>query len=131
MIQSWQIKMLDKMSGFKKGELTMMTAGRRSGKSMLSSHAFQRLWDELHNQPVENLKLSEGTVYGSCYYCVEPHGGSWLEMEHWCHNAFGDPGDKIWDSGPAPLPAERWYMNNRKFWFRNEVDRTMFILKWR
>ena len=138
MIQPWQIKMLDKMSGFKKGELIMMTASRQSGKSMLGSHAFQRLWDELHNRPVEDLKLTEGTVYGSRYYCVEPTGGSWRDMEHWCHTTFGDPGDKIWSSEtelttlvPAPLPEKRWYMNNRKFWFRNDTDRLMFVMRWR
>jgi hypothetical protein len=25
----------------------------------------------------------------------------------------------------------RWYMNDRRFWFRNEADRIMFVLKWR
>jgi hypothetical protein len=131
MIPDWQMNVLNKLQGVKKGELSMITAGRRSGKSMLSSQAFQRLWNDLHARPVENLKLSEGTVYGARYYTVEPVGGSWHEMEHWCHEAFGDPGDKIWDSGPAPLPAKRWYMNNRKFWFRSEQDQLMFVMKWR
>ena len=130
MIQSWQIEMLDKMSGFKKGELTMMTVGRRSGKSQMSSVAFQRLWDELHRRPVEDLKLTEGTVYGSRYYCVEPTGGSWRDMEHWCHTTFGSAGEHIWGE-KAPEPAQRWYMNNRKFWFRNDADRLMFVMRWR
>ena len=130
MIQSWQIEMLDKMSGFKKGELTMMTVGRRSGKSMLGSHAFQRLWDELHNRPVEDLKLTEGTVYGSRYYCVEPTGGSWRDMELWCSEHLGSAGDHIWGE-KVPEPRQRWYMNNRKFWFRDEQDRLMFVMKWR
>ena len=31
---------------------------------------------------------------------------------------------------PAPRPGERWYADNRKFLFRNEADRTLFILRW-
>jgi hypothetical protein len=131
MIQPWQIEILDKMSGFKKGELTMMTVGRRSGKSQMSSVAFQRLWDEIHRRPVEDLKLTEGTVYGSRYHCVEPVGGNWREMETWCYQMFGNAGDKLWGEPKAPEPVMRWYMNNRKFWFRDEKDRLMFVMKWR
>lgn len=130
MIPDWQMNVLNKLQGVKKNELIMMTAGRRSGKSMLGSHAFQRLWDELHARPVERLVLSEGTVYGSRYYCVEPYGGSWLEMEKWALRTYGESTGSIWGD-KAPEPAQRWYMNNRKFWFRNEADRLMFIMKWR
>jgi hypothetical protein len=131
MIQPWQIEMLDKITKFKGRGVTQIT-GRNSGKSQMSSVAFQRLWDELHSRPVEDLKLSEGTVYGSRYYCVEPIGGSWREMEHWCHTTLGEIiGVSIWAEEKAPSPAQRWYMNNRKFWFRDEKDRTMFVLKWR
>ena len=31
----------------------------------------------------------------------------------------------------TPEPLHRWYMNDRRFWFRDEKDRTMFILRWR
>ena len=117
--------------GIKQGQLTLTMSGRRAGKSQLSSVAFQRLWDELHHRPVEDLVLSEGTVYGARYYCVEPVGGSWHDMEAWSVETFGSAGDKIWDSGPAPLPAKRWYMKNRKFWFRTEKDRNWFVLRWR
>lgn len=94
------------------------------------SHTFQRLWDDLHRRPIENLKLTEGTVYGSQYYCVEPVGGSWLEMEHWCLDHFGSSGEHIWGE-KFQEPVQRWYTNNRKFWFRDEVDRMIFVLKWR
>jgi len=92
---------------------------------------FQRLWEDLHRRPVEDLKLTEGTVYGSRYHCVEPVGGSWVEMQEWCLNQFGNSGKHIWGSNETPAPQERWYMNNRKFWFRNEQDRLMFVMKWR
>ena len=123
--------MLDKMSGFRKGEMMIMSAGRQLGKSLLNGQALQRVMDDIMERPVEDLKLSQGTVYGARYYTVEPIGGNWKDMEEWCGQTFGDPGDRIWDSGPAPLPAKRWYMNNRKFWFRHEKDRDWFILKWR
>ena len=131
MIPDWQMNLLNKLQGVKKDELMMMTAGRRSGKSMLGSHAFQRLWDELHTRPVERLVLSEGTVYGSRYYCVEPYGGSWLEMEKWALRTYGESTGSIWGEKAAPEPAMRWYMNNRKFWFRDQADQLMFVMKWR
>jgi hypothetical protein len=130
MIQPWQMNVLNKIQGVKKGQLSTITAGRQSGKSQLSSQAFQRLWDDLHNRPVEDLKLSEGTVYGNRYYCVEPVGGSWLRMETWCSDNMGSNGS-AWDKDKAPKPNSRWYMNDSRFWFREEKDRMMFVLKWR
>ena len=109
----------------------MIISGRQLGKSQLTNQAFLRLWDDIHNRPVERLVLSEGTVYGSRYYCVEPFGGSWLEMELWCMKAFDATTGSIWAEKKAPEPAMRWYMNNRKFWFRDEQDRMLFVLKWR
>ena len=134
MIQPWQIKMLDKMTQYKGKELTTFAAGRNTGKSAFSGQAFQRLWEDLHARPVERLVLSEGTVYGSRYYCVEPYGGSWMEMEKWVLKTYGESTGSIWAEEKykhSAQPGERWYGNNRKFWFRDEADRTMFILKWR
>ena len=130
MIPDWQMNVLNKLQGVKKNELIMMTAGRRSGKSYWTSQAIHRLMDDIAKRPIEDLKLSEGTVYGARYYTVEPVGGSWREIEQWCMAQFGSAGEHIW-SDKAPEPAQRWYMNNRKFWFRNEADRLMFIMKWR
>jgi hypothetical protein len=127
----WQLTLLDKMTQYK-GRGPIQITGRNLGKSTFSSAAFLRLWDDIHRRPVEDLKLSEGTVYGSRYYCVEPTGGSWRDMEHWCHTTFGEiTGTSIWAEEKAPEPAQRWYMNNRKFWFRDEKDQLMFVMKWR
>jgi hypothetical protein len=106
--------------------------GTQSIQTIINNSAFKRLWDDIHARPVEDMILSHGTVYGSRYYTVEPVGGSWADMELWCHNTFGDTGS-IWQETKnlTPEPHKRWYMNNRKFWFRNESDRTMFIMKWR
>ena len=130
-IQPWQLDMLDKMAQYKGKELKIFMSGRNVGKSAFSAQAIERLMRDLNSQPVSNIVLSEGTVYGSRYYTVEPVGGNWPEMEAWCHQTFGDDSYPIWGEKIAPEPAQRWYGNNRKFWFRNEADRTMFILKWR
>ena len=107
-----------------------MMSGRQIGKSHFSGQAFLRLWADIHQQPIEDLKLSKGAVYGAQYYCVEPVGGSWIEMETWCLDMFGSCGS-AWDQNKAPQPNARWYMNDRRFWFREEMDRTVFVLKWR
>ena len=126
-VEPWQQDLIDKMTTFKGRGLTQIT-GRQTGKSQMQ--AYMRLWNDIQYRPVEELKLTEGTVYGSRYYCVEPVGGSWVEMQEWCLNQFGDSGKHIWGSNEVPAPQERWYMNNRKFWFRDEQDRLMFVLKW-
>ena len=131
MIQPWQTNVLNKLQGIKPSQLILTMAGRGVGKSHLTNQAFLRLWDEIHNRAVEDLKLSEGTVYGLKYHCVEPVGGSWIEMQEWCFNQFGDSGKHIWGEKETPTPQQRWYMNNRKFWFRDDRDRLMFVMKWR
>jgi hypothetical protein len=121
-----------------KGRGVVQITGRQTGKSILnnmfSGQALQRLMDDILSQPITNLILSEGTVYGSRYYCIEPVGGNWREMEDWCIQNCGETTGSVWAeevNKTTPHPGERWYANNRKFWFRNEKDRTMFILKWR
>lgn len=82
------------------------------------------------------LELLEGRVFGARYYTVKPEiswdptndWGSidaWHKMVEWCVEMFGPtPEDGVW------TPGCRWYVNNAKFWFRNETDRTVFVLKW-
>jgi len=88
----WQKELIKKMTQHKGKGMPIIT-GRRAG---FSSKAFQRLWDDLYSRPVEDIKLSEGTVYGSRYYTAEPVGGSWLEMEQWCLETFGSGEYPIW-----------------------------------
>jgi len=129
----WQQNIFDKITsgGFKPGEMTIMMAGRQMGKSHFTQQTIDRLMRDLNSQPITDLVLSEGTVYGSRYYCVQPVGGSWLDIETWCTDTFGSGNvHSIWGEEKAPEPAQRWYANNRKFWFRNEKDRTMFIMRW-
>lgn len=129
----WQENILNQVmsGGFKPGEMQIMTSGRNTGKSMFTAQALKRLMDDLQRQPVVDMVMSEGTVYGSRYYTVEPIGGNWLEMEKWCGKVFGEGSRALWGESKAPEPARRWYANNRKFWFKEEKDRDWFILKWR
>ena len=82
---------------------------------------------------MNSLKLMEGRVHGARYHCVEPIGatlGSCREMEDWCVRHFGEV-SSVWQADKWLLePAQRWYMNNSTFFFRNEADRTMFVLRW-
>lgn len=129
-IYPWQLEMLDKMTKFK-GRGMIQITGRQMGKS--STLAYQRLFNDVFaSADVSDIKLSEGTVYGSRYYTAEPIGGRWHDMELWCLETFGETGS-IWSETKnlTPGPLQRWYSNDRKFWFRNEVDRMVFVLKWR
>jgi uncharacterized protein YheU (UPF0270 family) len=129
----WQENILNQVmkGGIKSGEMTIMTSGRNIGKSHFTALAIKRLMDDMLNRPVEDLVLSEGTVYGARYYCVEPVGGNWARMEMWCHDTYGEAAS-VWDAKSINWPdCGRWYMNDRRFWFRDDRDRTMFILRWR
>jgi hypothetical protein len=138
-LYEWQKDMLNTAVGFKSGEMAIMTAGRNTGKSVLNSATFQSMWNSVFNPkpvPISDLILDEGKVYGARYYTIEPVGGTWLEMEDWSREAFGDPAE-IWYTESSSKEEfmwpenGRWYMNNRKFWFRSIKDRDWFIMRWR
>jgi hypothetical protein len=114
--------------GFKPGQLSIFAAGRQVGKSALTMQAIDRLVRDLNSRPIEELVLGDRRIHGSRFYTVEPVGGNWLEMDHWARETYGEP-STLWVS-PDDLVQCRWFANDRKFWFRKERDRTMFILKW-
>lgn len=109
-------------------EFKIIAVGRQTGKSTVAA-AYKRLMDDLLNRPVEELLLSERKVHGVGYYTVEPIGGGWLEMESWATATYGDPGNFWSNLDFAPTPA-RWFMNDRRFWFKDIKDRDWFILRW-
>lgn len=76
------------------------------------------------------MLLGHGTVYGAQYYTVAPPMGlmPWSDMSAWCIETFGPSTGSIW--ADIQTPSERWYANNSKFWFREEADLTLFLLKW-
>lgn len=64
------------------------------------------------------------------YHVISPvlTGGEWAAMVEWCVDTFGT-------TGSIELPGvwskrQRWYVNNAKFWFRDDADRDLFLLKW-
>jgi hypothetical protein len=72
------------------------------------------------------LELNEGRVYGSRYLTVHPSNSwHWNDMMAWMVDTFGPTAhDGVW------TPSMRWYANNAKFWFRNEADQLLFVLRW-
>jgi hypothetical protein len=81
------------------------------------------------------LEQGESRVSGARYYTVKPvfehdalygfNATTWRELTEWCVETYGPtPVDGIW------TPGARWYANNAKFWFRNDEDRTIFMLRW-
>ena len=72
------------------------------------------------------LELNEGRVYGSRYLTVHPSNSwHWNDMMAWMVETFGPTAhDGVW------TPNMRWYANNAKFWFRNEADQLLFVLRW-
>jgi hypothetical protein len=87
--------------------------------------------NSMYDNPNDNhLIISEGKVYGKTYYTIEPTGGIWVDMEDWAIRMYG-ASSSIWNfTSWAPDPDARWYMNNRKFWFRDQADVTLFLLRW-
>jgi len=78
------------------------------------------------------MLLGHGTVFGEQYYTVAQAMGlmPWSDMEEWCTETFGASTGSIWFKANIQAPNERWYQNNGKFWFRDEADRTWFLLRW-
>lgn len=72
------------------------------------------------------IELGEGRVFGARYLTVHPgNSWQWNEMMEWMIEQFGPSAcDGVW------TPGMRWYANNAKFWFRNEADQLLFVLKW-
>jgi len=76
---------------------------------------------------------STGTVFGHPYHTVEPRNIEWQDsskmwddMVLWCSQMFDcSPANGVWE------PHGRWYVNNEKFWFRDEKDLAWFMLRWK
>jgi len=73
--------------------------------------------------PKMSLILGESKSHGARYYTVKPVFANWMVLEKWAIDTYG-PDSSIWEI------CGRWYMKDSMFWFRNESDRTMFLLRW-
>jgi len=103
----------------------IMNMSRQAGKSTIVKD-----WAKTLEQFTQGfrLELSEGTIFGQKYYCVEPQGWIWRDFEfkdmaEWCETTMGREPDTI-------TPNLRWYVSGGQFWFRDDADRTMFVMRW-
>lgn len=81
------------------------------------------------------LLRDEGRIHGARYHTIKPKfewdhpskesADAWHDMIEWCVSIYG-PSAKmgVWQ------PGSRWYANNAKFWFREQEDAMLFILRW-
>ena len=49
----------------------------------------------------------------------------WTEVGEWCNATFGPR--NTWAEEDSP---HRWSASDKKYYFRDEADRTMFIMRW-
>jgi hypothetical protein len=70
------------------------------------------------------FELGETRHMGARYYTVQPSWGWNLATAEWCRETYGPVGC-VWDH-----QVDRWFMNDAKFLFRDEADRTLFLLRW-
>jgi len=74
--------------------------------------------------PKMSLILGESKVHGVKYYTVKTIFADWRTLEKWAFETYDEP-SSIWETD-----CGRWYMNDSMFWFRNESDCSMFVLRW-
>lgn len=119
----WQLDLIEELQGYKPGEMAVIAASRQTGKSQMLQ--YMNMFQQLFDPEDPGLELGEGTVFDQPYYTVRPKGIPWYEMEPWCRETFGPtPETGVWE------PNARWYMNAERIWFRDEKDRTLFVLRW-
>jgi hypothetical protein len=63
--------------------------------------------------------------FSSISYYVHESRREWNKMDDWCANMFGERPFNTW-----PAAGERWFANDSSFWFRDEADKLLFMLKW-
>jgi len=75
--------------------------------------------------PAKRLEIGYAEIQPKYPYWVKPLNYSadeWLDMSDWITETIGE---SDWSSANA-----RCIGSNQKLWFRDERDRTMFILRW-
>lgn len=73
------------------------------------------------------IEIETGTVYDKIYHVAKPLNAhdKWSGMMSWMIETFGPTAkDGVWTAG------ERWYVNNARFWFREEPDLVLFLIRW-
>ena len=86
--------------------------------------------DELADQWINDLimkRLETGYSYN------QPKWAYWVHPVNYSAKEWGEMDDWVIDTmGYSDWSVEhaRWVGSNQKYWFRDEQDRTMFILRW-
>lgn len=75
-----------------------------------------------------NIHLHLTTHQGIVYHVaiiplVEVARSPLRAMYDWCRESYGETTTRF-DT------VHRWYYNSGQFWFRDEPDRTFFLLRW-
>ena len=99
-----------------------IAAGRQFGKTGLTTD--QIWWDEMWNN-TPRLETGYANNQPKWPYWVRPYNydeSEWLKMNLWMLGTFGNCN---WHTENA-----LWVGSDRKYWFRDERDRTLFLLKW-
>jgi hypothetical protein len=129
---SYQQVLRDRMNqgGFKKGQMTLYSAGRGIGKSTLNSlygsTGIKSLYYSnpckeivLPMKPAPKYKFSRAKWYEADYDWVH-----YDEVREWCTKQFG----------PHPTQHDAWsrwdHRYEGKIYFRDEKDYHWFILRW-
>lgn len=106
--------------GWKPGELVVMTAGRGTGKSMITQYF--KNWHMIFDEPQPAYKiLTTATVDGSQWYTVT----CTRDISIWIRETFADLEDKQWFSNID----EKWMINMNTYDMHEELY-TMLQLRW-
>ena len=138
-LHPWQEKILVDIEsgGFTASGLSVIMSGRQTGKSMYYQAVNAAMEQVMNNVP--SLETSEKSYNGIDWYIVQPNMGGvfskrkliWEEMDEWCTNTMGQGITGVRKVRGDAWEADcRWLTNGGKFWFRQEKDRTMFVLRW-
>lgn len=114
-------------SGFKLGEMAIITSGRQTGKSyyyqkmllnsVYNTNLCREIFLPMHPEP--KYKFSRTN-----WYVAEFDDKYYFEVEEWCEQHFGK-------HPKNPDAWSRWvHKYSQKIHFRDEKDYVLFMLRW-
>ena len=87
------------------------------------------IFDIYSKDQKDQMTIGYSPEYNQPYWAEPTLGGpfsrrhkKYQEIHDWAIKTFGDSNDK-WNN-------PRWSASNRKYWFKYEKDRTLFVMKW-
>jgi hypothetical protein len=130
-LQPFQQALWDRLSqgGFKQGQMTLYSAGRQTGKSMLNAYYGSTGIKSLYytspcKEIVFPMKPKPKYQFSRVKWYEATLPGDRQAAFAWCTEQFG----------PEPYHPDawsRWYFNvNRTFRFRDAKDYEWFLLRW-